>query len=287
MTSTKPVFSVIIPAYVRPEKISLCLDRIAPGAQTYPADKYEVIVTDDSPNNTIRDLVKRRFSWVQWTAGPRRGPASNRNHGASAAQGEWLAFTDDDCLPELGWLSAFAATMEKMDALEGRTYADRPRQSLGEFAPENKNGGFWWSCNIAVRKEFFQQLGGFDEGFPFASMEDVDFAQRMKEAHARQKFVPQAGVCHPWRDIGGFRGMWNTQAKHFFSVKYFLRLHPEAHINYTSWLFLKNNVRTLLRNTLPGLCRFHGRGADAALAWHLHCTLNALVMMKSKSKLTS
>jgi glycosyltransferase involved in cell wall biosynthesis len=35
------------------------------------------------------------------------GPASARNTGAAAARGEWLAFTDDDCLPDRGWLTAF------------------------------------------------------------------------------------------------------------------------------------------------------------------------------------
>jgi len=283
MTATTPKFSVVVPACARPQQLAHCLARLAPGAQTYPAENYEVIVTDDSPDMSVRDLVKNNFPWAQWTAGPRRGPAANRNHGTAQARGEWLAFTDDDCLPEPGWLAAFAEAMDNADAVEGRTYADRPRQSLAERAPVNTHGGFWWSCNFAVRAELFRRLGGFNEGFPFAAMEDVDFAQRMRAGGAREKFAAAAAVCHPWREVGGFRAMWKMEKKHLASVVYYLQLHPEARREHTPWAYLKNDARQLLRDTLPGLWRWRGRGAGAALAWHTHTLLNAWVMAKPTS----
>jgi GT2 family glycosyltransferase len=285
MSAATLKFSVVVPACARPEQLARCLERLAPGAQTYPAENYEVIVTDDSKDDVVREMVKSCFNWAQWTAGPRRGPASNRNHGASLARGEWLAFTDDDCLPEPGWLAAYALTLSgpddtALDALEGRTYTDRPRQSVAERSPINTHGGYWWSCNFAIRTAIFRRLGGFNEGFPYAAIEDVDFALRMKEAGLRQKFVAAAGVCHPWREIQGFRAMWTVERKNLASVRYYLQLHPEEHAKHSPGMYFRYNARQLVKETLPGLWRCHGRGAWAALAWHLHGLLNVFAMMK-------
>src|SRR5688500_16117871 len=101
---TVPRISVVIPTRHRNDLLALVLDRLAPGTQTLPADQYEVIVTDDGSITTAEAMIREKFSWARWTQGPRKGPAANRNHGASLAQGEWIAFTDDDCLPSSRWL---------------------------------------------------------------------------------------------------------------------------------------------------------------------------------------
>jgi GT2 family glycosyltransferase len=268
-------FTVVVPACSRPATLAECLARLAPGTQTLPTSQYEVIVTDDSPERVVHDLVAERFPWVHWTAGPRRGPATNRNHGAAQARHEWLAFTDDDCLPEPGWLAAFAEVISQpnsppLEVLEGRTYADRPRRSLAERSPLNTHGGYLWSCNLAVRAEVFRRLGGFNEGFPFAAMEDVDFARRLRAAGAPERFVAAAGICHPWREILGFRATWNIEEKYLGSLQHFLTLHPDAAREYTLTAGLKANLRYLLRETIPGAWRWRGRGLTSALAWHLH-----------------
>ena len=68
-------FSVVVPACARPEQLGQCLARLAPSAQTFSAEAYEVIVTDDSADESVRNLVQTSFPWAQWVAGPRRGPA--------------------------------------------------------------------------------------------------------------------------------------------------------------------------------------------------------------------
>ena len=50
-------------------------------------------------------FLAQQYPWVSWGRGPRRGPAANRNAGALRARGEWLAFTDDDCVPDPNWLA--------------------------------------------------------------------------------------------------------------------------------------------------------------------------------------
>jgi len=282
-------FSVVVPACERPEQLAQCLARLAPGTQTYPAEDYEVIVTDDSRNSSVRELIKNKFSWVKWTAGPRKGPAANRNHGATEAQLNWIAFTDDDCLPDSNWLTAFAEAHHAQPTarvLEGRTYADRPRRSLAERSPINTHGGYLWSCNFAIENALFRELAGFDVSFPYASMEDVDFARRLRAAGTLEQFVPAAGVCHPWRDIGGFREMWIVEKKHFASVKYYLAKNPADRSLHNPGNYLKMNARQFVRETLPGLWRWRGRGFSAALAWHLHTLICAFALMKNPAPIT-
>ena len=203
MNETKPLkISVVIPTCHRNDLLAKCLDCLAPGAQTLPPELYEVIVTDDGSASTAQQLVCERYPWAKWTAGPRRGPAANRNHGATLAQGEWLAFTDDDCLPAPGWLDGFRAAVEPGTSVyEGKTTCEAGLRSPLENAPINLTGGWLWSCNIMLHQSVFAALGGFDENFPHPHMEDVDFRERLKEAKFTFVFVPEAHIDHPPRRV--------------------------------------------------------------------------------------
>ncbi len=220
---TTPRWSVVIPTFDRHDALDACLARLAPGRQRLAAAEYEVIVSDDTRSATTRTFLAQRHPWVRYHAGPARGPAANRNAGATQARGEWLVFTDDDTLPEPGWLEAFAraavarppdprptdapprasagtqARVADPDALEGRTSCPGGFGTPMHYAPVNETGGRFWSCNIAVRAERFRALGGFDEGFTVAHMEDQDLRERLQGAGARIAWVPEAHVTHAAR----------------------------------------------------------------------------------------
>jgi GT2 family glycosyltransferase len=193
------MISVVVPTCRRPDLLSRCLDRLAPGVQTLPADQYEVIVTDDG-EPTVKSFVADRYPWATWSAGPRRGPAANRNAGARQARGEWLAFTDDDCIPDSTWLAEFAkAIHEGCQVYEGMTTCKDGIQSPLDHSPVNTTGGCLWSCNIFISRAAFGSVGGFDEGFPYPYMEDADLRERLVKAGHPFEFVPAAAVDHPPR----------------------------------------------------------------------------------------
>ena len=197
-----PRWSVVIPTFDRVETLAVCLSRLAPGAQTLAPDQYEVIVTDDGRRDATRTLLALKFPWARWVAGPARGPAANRNNGAAVAKGEWLVFTDDDTVPSREWLAAYAAvnaSHPEADALEGRTTCAVGFGTPMYYAPVNETGGLFWSCNIAVRAGRFREIGGFDEGFTLAHMEDQDLRERLLAAGVRFPWVPDAVVDHPPR----------------------------------------------------------------------------------------
>lgn len=220
------LLSVIIPTCHRNDLLSLCLNRLAPGQQSLGFEHYEVIVSDDGLDSTAADMIAEKYPWVNWVKGPRRGPAANRNHGARQATGEWLVFTDDDCLPDISWLSAYFDVIKKNDSVkvfEGRTYVDRERRSFKEEAPINEKGGYLWSCNFAINRLTLNDIGGFDEGFPYAAMEDVDLHYRLKKNSINIPFLKEASVCHPWRKVNSP----SIKLKRHASVLYYLEKHPD------------------------------------------------------------
>jgi GT2 family glycosyltransferase len=195
---TQPTISVVIPTYHRNDLLAKCLDCLVPGVQTLTPDRYEVIVTDDGSQSTAEALIKSQYPWVKWVAGSHQGPAANRNNGAKYAQSEWLAFIDDDCIPNPNWLEAFLQkTQAGSLALEGAIVpVGNPNQDLAE-CPINLTGGKFWSANIFVQRLLFEEIGGFDCNF-VGYFEDMDIHIRLAQ-RTKIIFVSDATVFHPVR----------------------------------------------------------------------------------------
>jgi GT2 family glycosyltransferase len=201
------LFSVVIPTCDRPDLLRLCLDALAPGAQAL-REPFETIVSDDG-TRPVEALIKDAYPWARWVQGPRRGPAANRNNGAALARGDWLAFTDDDCLPAPGWLESYrlaiAAQGGAAAAFEGAIHPQGDVDKDLAECPVNLTGGCFWSANICVRRGLFTELGGFDETFRIAAHEDQDLFIRVKKRTA-VPFVKDAGVSHPVR----YQRLWKS-----------------------------------------------------------------------------
>lgn len=252
---------VIVPTCDRPEQLALCLGRLDPLVQTLKATDYDIIVSDDGRSAAARDLIAASHPFARWTKGPQRGPAANRNNGASLTDADLLAFIDDDCIPDANWLEAYvsAATISSAPVFQGRTYADRPRRSLGEGSPVNETAGSLWACNFAIRRSAFVKLSGFDEGFPYPAMEDVDLQERCKELRLAIEFVKEAGVCHPWRAEGG----WAAKMRMRHSLLIFMSKHPEAR-HFRSLRFWAGSIFwTVVRGVVRDGLRYRGAGL-----WH-------------------
>jgi GT2 family glycosyltransferase len=243
------LISVVIPTFQRPESLRRCLELI--GKQTLPREDFEVIVTDDSPDSTSHDMVREAFPWVQWTQGPKKGPAANRNHGASESKGEWIAFVDDDCEPVIGWLAAICSQRE-VDVVEGKTVCPSERDTPFEEKVENLRGGVFWSCNLAVRRLVFVRLGGFDEDFLEAGGEDMEFAWRIAGNRLRTRFVPGALVEHPPRPLTWKQLWWRTWLIRWMAL-YLLKTGQSAPLKASLPVYLfavvKRELAYLLRTT--------------------------------------
>ncbi len=223
------MISVIIPTCNRNLLLSRCLDCLAANKQQLDSFFYEVIVSDDGDKNQARDLISKKYSWVKWIEGPKKGPAANRNHAAKYAKGDWLLFVDDDCLPDRNWIRTYLLAIEYERSLifEGYTDADRPKERFDEESPININGGNLWACNFCIQRSFFYEIGCFDENFPFAAMEDIDLRLRILKHH-QIVFLKSAIVVHPWRKINSFSSLY----KHLYSNYIFRKKHVDNILSY-------------------------------------------------------
>ncbi len=141
---------------------------------------------------------------------PNAGPASARNAGAAQAQGTYLVFIDDDCIPDPGWLQSLDDRLRAAPAaLVGGTILNGAPTSLCAEASQQlvdflyryynsdiDNARWFMSANIACPRKEFLSIGGFGTDFPLAAAEDRDFCDRWHEAGLRVVMAPDAKVLH-------------------------------------------------------------------------------------------
>src|SRR5436189_2769026 len=179
-----PFFSVVVPTRSRAEQVALCVRELE--RLDYPSDRYEVIVVDDGSEEPPA-IEPSRGLRLRVIRGSHRGPAAARNLGAASAEGEYLAFVDDDCEPERGWLRAFAARFvtapdavlggRTVNGLPDNTYSTASELLVAYLHSYYRNGAtsqprFFASNNLSVPAGLFRELGGFSTRFSLAAGED-------------------------------------------------------------------------------------------------------------------
>ena len=137
---TRPAVSVIIPTYAHSTYIGQTLDSVF--SQSFK--DYEVIVVNDgSPDDAgsrLADLA--RFGRIRYVEQSHAGPAAARNRGLALAEGEYIAFLDDDDLwphDKLEWQVRYLRRNPTVGAVAGDRFwwegdAPPPRVSAGTRA---------------------------------------------------------------------------------------------------------------------------------------------------------
>lgn len=228
------LISVIIPFYNAAQHLSRCLEALA--QQPYP--DREFILVDNNSTDSSADIVRvflethPGFS-VKLLHEVKKGSVPTRNRGAAAARGEWLAFTDADCVPGPTWLSDLAAAINAEPGIGAFAGCIMPAPAeniiakflglytLPAYGRERVyrqytlvEGGFP-TANFAVRKEVLKQAGGFDENIQTYG-EDHDLCMRIYGAGFCIKCLTNAIVQHVHRSTltGMLRQAFNFGTVH-------------------------------------------------------------------------
>lgn len=199
--------SVIIPAYNAEKTILKCL--MALRQQTHPP--LEIIIVDDGSTDQTAELSRAHADVI--TTNRRNGPSEARNTGASAAQGDILAFTDSDCIVPKNWLEKIAAA-----------FSDETVGAVGGgYSSGMDNTGFWQifcheellfrrrkrmrenitevqtlvSNNFACRKHLFMELKGFPKKYSVA--EDMLLSYGISRK-SRVLWLNDNGVRHQFKN---------------------------------------------------------------------------------------
>jgi GT2 family glycosyltransferase len=264
------VISVVVATYRRPHALARLLDALE--AQT-DAPPVEVVVVDDGSPATIWEEVRRltasRHPTVHAIHRSRNGgPAAARNVGWRCAAGDLVAFTDDDCVPDPGWLAALArAASGDVGIVQGRT--EPSPEQLGRRGPFSRTmnveseTGHYQTCNIAYRRTLLEALGGFDEAFRVA--EDTDLAWRAKEAGARTTFAADALVRHDV-SVSSFRARLRDTTT-WSSIPLVVRRHPQLRdLVHRRWFWKESHPAALVAAAGLAVVGRPGAGRRARVA---------------------
>ena len=204
MLVSGPVISVVVATHNRAQLLPRLVEALA--AQGDVGEFEAVIVDDGSTDDTwdvLQDLAGRHPFLRPLRQVPNAGPATARNRGWRTATADLIAFTDDDCVPQPGWLCSLREALATADIAQGRTLPDpQTAERLGPFGRTlevTAELGYYQTCNMGYRRSALESVGGFDERFRRPSGEDTDLAWRLKERGAGSVFVPDAIVHHDVR----------------------------------------------------------------------------------------
>ncbi len=207
--------SVIIPTYNAETTLPFLLDSLS--NQSFP--EFEVIIVDDNSYDNSPQIVNSSpYKLIQLPKN--HGPAYCRNIGAENAQGEILVFTDSDCRVHDKWIENIKGYFLKqdIDAIMGKltlmpsTFLGDSISALGFPAggaigfdkiwkvDENGYTKSLSTCNCALRKEVFREVGGFDTSFPFPGGEDSLLAYDLLRLGYKIKYCPDVIIYHDARN---------------------------------------------------------------------------------------
>lgn len=202
--------SVVIPTYRRPDLLKKCLFALA--NQDFPFSQFEIIVVSDGPDGATMDMINELKEFKQnpdinfFFTDEKRGPAAARNFGWKKANGELIAFTDDDCIPASDWLSSYyksyLAHNKKFISFTGKVIVPIPKLPTDyEKNVSNLETADFITANCACSRQALEQINGFDEEFTIAWREDSALEFALLQQGLPILKIETAIVTHPVREV--------------------------------------------------------------------------------------
>lgn len=208
MSEPRPFISVIIPVYNDAERLRLCLDALA--QQTYPRDRFEVIVVDNGSTSPPCELVES-YPFCRFAVESRPGSYAARNCGLQIARGEILAFTDSDCIPAPQWLAAgqeelvrqpnsgFIGGCIEVFPRESRPTAVELYDMVFGLRQHSNIAQFQHAAtaNMMTRRATFDRCGPFNDALKSGG--DSEWGRRATSHGLQGVYAEKAVVRHPAR----------------------------------------------------------------------------------------
>ncbi len=206
--------SVVISSYNRASQLPTALDALCRQTGDVP---YEVILVDNNSTDSTAEVVESRrrlHPHLRYLFEPMQGLPYARNTGVLAAQGDIVAFTDDDVVVGPEWVSTITRVFDEnpdVDMLGGRVRPIWPAsvpawitpRQLGPFAlgergdtPQRVNAENAAPClvgaNFAFRRKVFDRVGLFDPRF--VKSQDREIQLRLWRAGGNGLYCPELAI---------------------------------------------------------------------------------------------
>ena len=215
--SDAPRASIVIPVYGQLAHTLACLRALAAHP---PAAPVEVIVVDDASTDDTRDVLPRIEGLRYHRRAANGGFIATCNDGAAMARGEFIAFLNNDTVPQPGWLDALLATFDevpdaglvgaqllypdgRLQEAGGVVFRDGSAWNYGRFgSPVDpryrylRDADYVSGAAVLIPRALFATVGGFDAHYAPAYYEDTDLAFAVRAAGRRVLYQPAARVVH-------------------------------------------------------------------------------------------
>ncbi|MBY3553406.1 HAD-IIIA family hydrolase [Modestobacter lapidis] len=203
MSGSLGACTVVVPTIGRPS-LDVLLDALATAEGPRPA---ELVLVDDRPAGDPLAVERPGLPPVRVVRTGGGGPARARNLGWRTARTEWIAFLDDDVVPDPDWYARLAGDLAALPAdaagSQGRVRVPLPadrRPTDWERGTAGLATSSWITADLAYRRAALAAVGGFDERFPRAFREDSDLALRVLDTGARLT-RGERWITHPVRPV--------------------------------------------------------------------------------------
>ncbi|QIL21372.1 glycosyltransferase [Thermomonas sp. HDW16] len=215
--SDAPRASIVIPVYGAFAHTLACLRALAAHPPQAP---FEVIVVDDASPDDSRAKLEQIDGIRLHARASNGGFIAACNDGAALARGEYLMFLNNDTVPQPGWLDALLRTFDqhanvglvgaklvypdgRLQEAGGVVFVDGSGWNYGRNeSPDDcrfayvRDADYCSGAAIAIPRDLFARLGGFDARYAPAYYEDTDLAFAVRAAGLRVVYQPAAVVVH-------------------------------------------------------------------------------------------
>ncbi len=201
----RPQVSIIIPCRNEAEHIGAALDDLA--GQDYPSDRVQIVVVDDRSEDATGDIARKKIGMLPDlkvisvdTCPEDCSPKKNAiSQGLKQAEGDIIITTDGDCRFKKGWIKALVGCFTpEIGVVTGLTVFNRDMdeplwQQLQQmdylshsfFAAGAIGSGLVFNCNgsnLALKREAFEEIGGYEGFRQVVTGDDTLLIQRMKQS---------------------------------------------------------------------------------------------------------
>ena len=207
----QPYISVILPAFNEEKKIAATLEALE--RQTYPADRYEIILVDNGSSDQTKEIAAQFDKVRVIDELSAQGPDPCRNTGIQQAKGDVVAFLDADCRAKGNWLEEGIQILDEQNAdLAGGQVifelSDNPTAAeyyeISNLVTNKETiakRGVTGGGNLFVRRKVFEAGVTFPRDLP--SSGDTYFTAHASRAGFKIVYAPGAVVHHPTHNPKG------------------------------------------------------------------------------------
>ncbi|MDZ7721593.1 MAG: glycosyltransferase [candidate division KSB1 bacterium] len=255
--------SVIIPSY---DQKHVIFDALTSVMRQRTSFEYEVIVVESTGDDTA-DLIEERFPEIRVIRLPQRAfPGTARNQAIKVARGDYLAFTDTDCIVHPDWLEQLLMSHERgYPVIGGMVKNGTPGDILGtcdyllEFSDlikpkETLDNTHFGTCNLSFSRDVFSEHGLFIDQVKGS---DSLYCRQIERKGLALFYQPEAVIWHKNRtnlkkimrnqyELGYGaainRHRYHLKGKVFVNVPWLIPFLPGVRILAIGKRLLKNNL---------------------------------------------